>query len=330
MKLHADRQKLLTYGAAGIAVAALAVVAYGIYRAAVPASEPLQGMVFAKTVDVASKIPGRVLALEVAEGADVKAGDVLLKLDIPEIEAKLNQVRAKESAAREKLSLVQEGARAEEIAAAREQVNQAASADKLASDTFARMAALFKDGLISKQNFEEVKTKAEAAHYTLLIARQKLTALENGARNQEKAAAQSLLEEASQGVAQVASLASESQVLSPIAGEVSKIHVEAGEIAPAGFALMSVVDLKDVHVRINVREDVLSRFSKGAVFKALVPAVSDRPFDFKVYFISPRGEYATWRATRQNTGYDLKTFEVRARPVNAIAGLRPGMSVILK
>ena len=48
-----------------------------------------------------------------------------------------------------------------------------------------------------------------------------------------------------------------------------------------------------------------------------------------VYYISPKGEYATWRATRQSSGYDIKTFEVRARPVQKVDGLRPGMSVLV-
>ena len=43
-----------------------------------------------------------------------------------------------------------------------------------------------------------------------------------------------------------------------------------------------------------------------------------------------QGSYAVWKATKANGQYDLRTFEVKARPVEAVEGLRPGMSVVIK
>ncbi|HAW45351.1 MAG TPA: secretion protein HylD, partial [Sutterella sp.] len=163
-----------------------------------------------------------------------------------------------------------------------------------------------------------------------VMASQRYEALVTGARVQEKAAAKALLEEAKSGVEQVDSLVKESLVTATLDAEVSRVHVEEGELGAAGFPLVTLVDLNDVWVVFNVKEDLLNRFAKGAVLKGIVPAISPRPFDFKVYFINPRGDYATHRATRQSSGYDLKTFEVRAKPVHKIVGLRPGMSVIVE
>ena len=125
------------------------------------------------------------------------------------------------------------------------------------------------------------------------------------------------------------SLASESDVKSPVNGEVTRIVMEEGEIAPAGFPLVLVTDLSDRWVVFNVREDELPGIEVGTEMKAYIPAV-DRPVTLKVNWINPRGEYAVWRATRQSTGYDLRTFEVRARPTEEIPALRPGMTVIVE
>ena len=110
---------------------------------------------------------------------------------------------------------------------------------------------------------------------------------------------------------------------------VSRIYVEAGEIAAAGLPLATLVDLSDQWAVFNIREDDMVRVTKDAVLKAEVPALGLKDVQFKVYFINPRGDYATWRATRQSSGYDLRTFEVRALPVKAVPNLRPGMSVIV-
>ena len=62
--------------------------------------------------------------------------------------------------------------------------------------------------------------------------------------------------------------------------------------------------------------------------KGSVPALEARSAAFRVEFVAPAGDFATWRATRQSRGFDIKSFEVRAAPVQKIEGLRPGMTVL--
>ena len=147
----------------------------------------------------------------------------------------------------------------------------------------------------------------------------KLSAVDEGARVEDKTAAKALVDQARGGVSEVSSLASESIVKAPA----------AGEVAPAGFPLVLVTDLSDKWVVFNIREDELPGVEVGTVLKGFIPAVN-RTVDLKVNWINPRGEYAVWRATRQSTGYDLRTFEVRARPVEELPALRPGMTVIVE
>ena len=313
----------------GAAVCAVAAVAVGVWLAKHPAKEPLYGMMQAKTVDIAAKVTGRVEALKVREGDNVTADQLLLVLDIPEVEAKLKEVRALQEAAVAKSSLVDEGARPQEIRAAKAQMQRARAGAQLATKTYNRVRSLYKDGLVSKQKFDEALAQKQSADQMLAMAREQYDIAVTGARAQEKTAASALSQQAAGGVEQVQTIVDEKNVTAPLAAEVSRIFVEEGEIAAAGVALVSLVDLTDQWVVFNVREDAMPEIKKGTQLKAEIPALGRKDVAFEVYFINARGEYATWRATRQSTGFDLKTFEVRARPVSAVPDLRPGMSVIV-
>ncbi|HIR21067.1 MAG TPA: efflux RND transporter periplasmic adaptor subunit [Candidatus Aphodousia faecalis] len=311
------------------AVACLVVLGVGFWMGTHPTEEPLYGVMQAKTVDVAAKVTGRVETLPVHEGDTVSAGQLLMTLDIPEVEAKLKEVEALKSAASARQSLVDEGARPQEIRAAKAQMQRAQAGQELAQKTFNRVHALYREGLISKQKHDEALAQKKSADELLAAAKEQYDIALTGARTQEKQAATALTAQATGGVEQVQSLVKEKNVTSPIASEISRIYVEIGEVAAAGLPLATLVDLSDQWAVFNIREDDMPKITKGAVLSAEIPALNAKNVQFKVYFINPRGDYATWRATRQSSGYDLRTFEVRARPVQPVSDLRPGMSVIV-
>lgn len=311
------------------AAACLLVLGVGFWMGTHPCEEPLYGVMQAKTVDVAAKVTGRVETLPVHEGDTVSAGQLLMTLDIPEVEAKLKEVEALKSAATARQSLVDEGARPQEIRAAKAQMQRAQAGQELAQKTFNRVHALYREGLISKQKHDEALAQKKSADELLAAAKEQYDIALTGARTQEKQAATALTAQATGGVEQVESLVKEKNVTSPIASEISRIYVEIGEVAAAGLPLATLVDLSDQWAVFNIREDDMPKITKGAVLSAEIPALNAKNVQFKVYFINPRGDYATWRATRQSSGYDLRTFEVRARPVQPVSDLRPGMSVIV-
>lgn len=311
------------------AVACLLVLGVGFWMGTHPSEEPLYGVMQAKTVDVAAKVTGRVETLPVHEGDTVSAGQLLMTLDIPEVEAKLKEVEALKSAATARQSLVDEGARPQEIRAAKAQMQRAQAGQELAQKTFNRVHALYREGLISKQKHDEALAQKKSADELLAAAKEQYDIALTGARTQEKQAATALTAQATGGVEQVESLVKEKNVTSPIASEISRIYVEIGEVAAAGLPLATLVDLSDQWAVFNIREDDMPKITKGAVLSAEIPALNAKNVQFKVYFINPRGDYATWRATRQSSGYDLRTFEVRARSVQPVSDLRPGMSVIV-
>ena len=302
---------------------------WGMWEATHPTPVPLQGMVDARTISVSAKIPGRLSAVNVKEGDLVKVGDSVATIAIPEIEAKLQQVEAQKAAAQAREELAMTGARVQEKEAARADWERARAAMVLAQKTYDRVNALYKEGLIAAQRHDEALAQLTAAKKLTVAAAAKMSAIDEGARIEDKVAAKALVAQAQGGVNEVTSLASESDVKSPVNGEVTRIVMEEGEIAPAGFPLVLVTDLSDRWVVFNVREDELPGIEVGTEMKAYIPAV-DRPVTLKVNWINPRGEYAVWRATRQSTGYDLRTFEVRARPTEEIPALRPGMTVIVE
>lgn len=310
---------------AGIA----AFLGCGVWEATHPAPVPLQGMVDARTISVSAKVPGRLAELKVREGDVLKAGDTVAVIAIPEIEAKLAQVKAQERAAQAREDLANTGARVQEKDAARADWERAKAALALASKTYERVDALYREGLIPAQRHDEATAQLAAARKVTEAAAAKLSAVDEGARVEDKAAAKALVDQARGGVSEVSSLASESIVKTPAAGEVTRIVMEEGEVAPAGFPLVLVTDLSDKWVVFNIREDELPGVEVGTVLKGFIPAVN-RTVELKVTWINPRGEYAVWRATRQSTGYDLRTFEVRARPAEELPALRPGMTVVVE
>lgn len=316
--------------AVGITVLLLAAgfIGYGIYKAVNPPPAPLTGMIDAKTISVSAKIPGRIEEIFVSEGDLVEKGEKLALISTPEIDAKLAQAAALKDAAAQKASLVEEGPRSEQIDAARADLHRAQAGLSLAEKSWKRIDSLYKEGLVSAQKHDEAAAARANASQLVKAARAGLDALVEGARRQEKQAAAAMLRQAEGGVAEVESLRSEGDVEAPRGGEITRIVTNPGEIAPSGFPILLLTDLSDVWAVFNVREDELDSMKKDTVFKAEVPGLK-KTVEFKVYWVNPRGDYAVWRATRQNSGYDIRTFEVRARAVEPVEGLRPGMTVVV-
>ena len=311
------------------AAALIAFVAWGVWTAMHPKAAPLQGQIDATTIDVAAKIPGRIEQMSVKEGDQVAKGGLIARIAIPELEAKVRQAKAVESARAAQASLADEGARPQEIAAARALYERAAAAAELAQKTHDRVASLYKQGFVPAQKLDEAVANLKASRKAAAAAKEQWSIAQTGARRQEKAATKALAAQAAGAVDEVSSYAKEAEVTAPQAGEVSRVMLRAGEVAPQGFPLVTLVDLSDQWAAFNLREELLADIRMGTVLQVKIPALG-AVHPFRVYFISPKADYATWRATRQDAGYDARTFEVRARPEKPIEGLRPGMTALIE
>jgi HlyD family secretion protein len=188
---------------------------------------------------------------------------------------------------------------------------------------------LFEDGVVPAQRRDEVEAQFNMARKLEAAARAQYDMAVNGAREEDKAAASALVEQASGAVSEVDSLIEEARVRAPINGEIVEHVVNLGELASAGMPIVTMVDLTDVWVTFNMREDHLAGLKMGERLRGMVPALNEAPLDLEVTYIAALGDFATWRATSASGGFDLRTFEVRARPAAPVEGLRPGMSVVV-
>lgn len=323
------QQTWRSLGLALMAGAALAALGYGFWRAAQPAPVSFQGQMEARETDVAPKITARIAEVLVREGDKVQPGTPLLRLDSPEVAAKLAQATAAQQAAQAVASKAAHGARPQEIEMARLNWQRAQAAAELAEKSFRRVEGLARDGLVAAQKRDEAEANHKAARDQALAARAQYDLARAGAREEDKTAAAAQARQVAGVVAEVQAAQAETSLPSPVAGEVAKVLARPGELSPQGVAVVTVVDLQDQWVVLNVREDQLARFAIGSEFEATLPALAGRTVRFKVYMSSVLPDFATWRATRAGHGFDVRTFEVRARPLAPVDGARPGMSVLV-
>ena len=294
-----------------------------------PALEFIQGEVEAKEVDVSSKVPGRISKILVKEGSSVNRNELLAVLEFPEIQAKLEQADAARDAAQAQQEKADHGARKEEILAAKSLWLEAGQATQLLEKTYRRLQVLYDDGVVPAQRRDEAEAKWKASMHQTQAARSAYEMAESGARQEDKEAAAALARQAEGAVREVESVLKESHLKAPRSGEVAEVLVEPGELVSAGFPIITLVDLTDIWVAFNMREDRLADMRMGTELTADIPALGNHSVKLKVDYIAPLGDFATWRATSASGGFDLKTFEVRARPMEPVEGLRPGMSALV-
>ncbi|MCJ0763093.1 HlyD family secretion protein [Variovorax terrae] len=316
---------------AGIGAGALVVafVGYGLWRASQPAPEVFQGQMEATETDIAPKLSARISEVLVKEGDQVAVGALLMRTSSPEVAAKLEQATAAQQAAQAVADKAQKGARPQEIEMARLTWQRAQAAADLAQSSLKRVENLAKEGLVAAQKRDEAEANFKASRDQALAARAQYDMALAGARPEDKAAANAQARQVAGVVAEVEAAQAETELKSPVAGEVAKVLAKVGELSPQGVAVVTVANLKDQWAVFNVREDHLQRFGIGSEFDAVLPALDNRRVRFKVYYSAVLPDFATWRATRAGQGFDARTFEVRARPQAPIEGSRPGMSVLV-
>jgi HlyD family secretion protein len=310
-----------------IALVLAIVVVVGLWLAWRTPAEQLQGMADADTINVAAKITARLAELKVREGDRVTAGQVLFVLDSPEVAAKEQQAQGALEAARAVADKADEGARSEDIRAAQANWKRAEAGATLADATYQRVQNLFNEGVMTRQKRDEALAQARSSRELSNAARAQYDQALAGARDQDKRAAQGQVRQAQGAVAEVDAARDEVNGRAPMAGEINKRMSDIGELVPAGYPVFTLVDIDRMWVSVNLRESQMRGLKVGTRLRGNVPAL-DRGAEFEVYFINPAGDYATWRATRQSSGYDVRSFEIRLRPVAPIEGFRPGMSVL--
>ena len=294
-----------------------------------PEKTLIQGEAEAAEYRVSGKVPGRVEMYLFDEGEQVKKGYTLVIIYSPEVEAK----KAQALAAREMAEAVNEkahnGAQREQIAGAYELYQKAKAGEEIYRKSYERVQRLFDKGVVSAQKRDEVEAQYKASVATVRAAKSQYDMALAGARKEDKAAAEAQVARVDGILKEVAAAEAERYLLSPCDGEVSEKFPKVGELVGQGSPVMSIVDLTDVWFTFAVREDMLGKFSMGSTVTVKIPALGDDKYPVVVTHLKAMGTYATWRSTQQNGGYDVRTFDVKCRPMADIPGLRPGMTALV-
>lgn len=289
----------------------------------------LQGQIEADEYNISGLLPGRIEKIYVEKGEKVRKGDTLIHIVSKEVIAEYEAQKALENAASLQSEKIDAGSRNQLISITKELWEGAKSDLKLAKTTYNRIKILHEDSIVSQQR----KDEAEAIYKSALAAEraayyQYQIALE-GAQEQDKATAKAMAAAAQNNSEVVKALLNDARLTSPISGEVATISLNEGELTSIGTNIMTVLDIDNPYLVLNVREDLLSNFKMGGTILCNIPAIDLKDIPFIVNYISPLGSFATWKATKETGGYDLRTFEIQAVPMTKVYDLRPGMSVLI-
>ena len=291
--------------------------------------EVIQGEMEVEEYRVSGKVPGRILELRVKEGDLVQAGDTLAIIEAPEVAAKMVQAQSAADAATAMEQMASNGARKEMVQSAFQLLEQAKAGLEIAEKSYNRMKILFEEEVVSAQKFDEAEALYKSAQAQVKAAQSQYDMAVNGARSEERRAAQAAAGQARGAVQEVQGYIRETVQVAQMAGEVTDVYPKVGELVGTGTPIMSVAVMDDQWATFIIREDQLKGIKVGQEIKVTIPAL-DKEATMKVTSMKDKGSFAVWKATKASGQYDQKTFEVKARPTETIADVRPGMSVILK
>jgi HlyD family secretion protein len=315
----------------GVIVGAViaAVGALSIWYLVRPLPLLVQGEVDATRFDIAARVDGRVAEVPVSRGQHVAAGAVLVRIDNPETIAKNEQALAAKIVADAQLANINVGTRVEVIAARKAALERAEASVVLAQKTYDRTSQLAEHGNAPIARLDQATDALHEGQRAVDQARSAHQQAVNGYTKEEHEIAAANVAKAVADIKAVQAIVDQMVVYAPVASQVYQRNVEPGEYVSPGVPLVTLIDLGDLWIHFDLREDLVRTIKVGDRFDVRIPALDDRRIPVEVRLIATKGEYASWRATRATGDFDLRTFSIRAYPVDKVPELRPGMSAYL-
>lgn len=324
-----EKEGSLLLGVVALLAVVVIVALVGVLTLA-PEKTIIQGEAYAAEYRVSGKVPGRVEHFLVEEGDLVRKGDTLVVIYSPEVAAKKAQAVAARDMAEAVNQKAKNGAQKEQIQGAYELYQKALAGEEIYRKSYERVQRLYEKGVVSEQKRDEVEAQYKAASATVKAAKSQYDMALAGARDEDKAAAKAQVARVDGMLQEVAAAEAERYLLAPCNGEVSEIFPNPGELVGQGSPVMAIIDMTDPWFMFSVREDMLADFKQGNQISVKIPALGDdKVYPLVVTYVKAMGTYATWRSTKQNGGYDVRTFDVKCRPIAPIEGLRPGMTALV-
>jgi HlyD family secretion protein len=309
-----------------LAVIVAVIVGLSAWYLSRPVPLMIQGEADSTRIDIAARVDGRVAKIPVERGQDVEAGAVLLRIDNPELVAKLAEAVAAKGVADAELARIHAGTRAETVAVRKAEIDRTAADVALAQQTYDRLNKLVAGQYATQQHLDEATANLRVAQRSNDQAKLAYQEAIAGFTPEEVRMAETKVARAEAAVNTLQSLVDQMVVTTPAATQVYQIDIEQGEVVAPGIPLLSLVEMNDIWVGFDLREDLIKGVKLGDRFDVRIPALGDRRISVEIKLIAAKGEYAGWRATRATGDFDLRTFAIRAYPIGPIPGLRPGMS----
>jgi HlyD family secretion protein len=283
------------------------------------------GTLEARETDVAVLATGRLAELRVREGDAVEVGDTVARLSRRELPGEMAAAQARVGAARARLAQLEAGSRAEDVAAARAALAGAEAEVEQAGRDVQRVHELAERELTTLELRERAETQLRRARSTRDAAYETLRRLQRGARPEEIEAARADVGAVEAQLDQVRAGADELVLLSPARGVVAHRNFEPGEVVGAGMPVVTLLDPRDLWIRVYVGQRALARLRIGQEAEVVADAVPDRRVPARIIEISPRAEFTPRVALTEAEREDV-VFAVRLAVDDTSGVLKRGMS----
>lgn len=312
-----------------ILILLLALSAFGLWKSYQPKQVELQGRVEAETIHISTKVPSRIEEIYVHDGEKVQAGQALVRLTSPEVDAKKQQALAALQSAQALQSTAERGSQQENIDSLYANWQSLKAQQQLAQTTYQRGQNLYKEGVISRQRRDEMQAAAVSAAQMTEASYQQYARAKRGSTPQQQSSADAQVKIAQAALAEANALEAETKLFAPSNGTISKTYGKVSELVAMGVPVVSLIQDDSLWISLNVREDQYAQVYQLKTMHGFIPALN-KSADFKIDHIEAEGEFATIKTTRQTGGYDIRSFKVQLKPAQPIADLKVGMSVLFK
>ena len=274
------------------------------------------GRIEATEVDVATKLPGRLEALLVDEGAFVKAGQPLARMDISSLQAQRAEAAARQAQAKNGVDTAraQVALRESDVRAAEAQVAARAAELDAGQRRLARSTTLEKEGASSSQELDDDRARVRGQQAALDAAKAQVAAAQAAvaAAKAQATGAVSSVDAAVATVARIDAELQDAQLVAPRDGRVQFLVAQPGEVLGAGGKVLNLVDLSDVYMTFFLPETVAGRVALGSEVRIVLDAVPQYVIPAQVSFVASTAQF-TPKTVETASERQKLMFRVKAR-----------------
>jgi len=238
-------------------------------------------------VDVLSKVSGILEKIQVEQGDRIKADQVVAMVDSEEKEAQLQEVQAALDVLRARWAQVETGARPEEIIQSEQLVRQTKASWETSLDNYMRLKSLQERDFISQQRLDEAMLQVTLSEAEYRSAKEKLTLLRKGARQEDRDALLAQIRQAEAALRLARIHLKNTTIRAPISGIISKRFFDQGSFVSTTTPIVRIVAMDRVNVLVQVVESELAQLRVGAKAEIYVDAYRKQVFRGGVSRISP-------------------------------------------